>query len=146
MDRFGYVGAFMRASNVIYEVEEGRGIIKLRPLQMLVTLVLVVLLAIVVAAVALTGPVAKEVGSRSASAPPPSRSGTSPNGRCWGCSSSSCSPCCTTRPERQAAGVQVDHARQPAGHRGLAGRLGRVRPLRRQLRLLQQDLRYPRRA
>src|ERR1700760_131373 len=32
----GYVGAFMRASNVIYEVEEGRGFIKLRPLQMLV--------------------------------------------------------------------------------------------------------------
>jgi membrane protein len=59
-----YVGAFMRASNEIYEVEEGRGIIKLRPLQMLVTLVLVVLLAIVVAAVALTGPVAEEVGSQ----------------------------------------------------------------------------------
>jgi membrane protein len=59
-----YVGAFMRASNEIYEVEEGRGIIKLRPLQMLVTLVLVVLLGIVVAAVALTGPVAEEVGSQ----------------------------------------------------------------------------------
>ena len=29
----GYVGAFMRASNVIYEVEEGRSFIKLRPLQ-----------------------------------------------------------------------------------------------------------------
>ena len=28
----GYVGAFMRASNVIYEVEEGRSLIKLRPL------------------------------------------------------------------------------------------------------------------
>ena len=37
----GYVGAFMRASNVIYEVEEGRSFIKLRPLQMLVTLVLI---------------------------------------------------------------------------------------------------------
>jgi membrane protein len=59
-----YVGAFMRASNEIYEVEEGRGIIKLRPLQMLVTFVLVVLLAVVVAAVVLTGPVAKEVGSQ----------------------------------------------------------------------------------
>jgi membrane protein len=60
----GYVGAFMRASNEIYEVEEGRGIIKLRPLQVLVTFVLVVLLAVVVAAVALTGPVAEEVGSK----------------------------------------------------------------------------------
>ena len=36
----GYVGAFMRAANVIYEVEEGRSLVKLRPLQMLVTLVL----------------------------------------------------------------------------------------------------------
>ena len=40
----------MRASNVIYEVEEGRSLIKLRPLQMLVTLVLVILLALVLVA------------------------------------------------------------------------------------------------
>jgi membrane protein len=59
----GYVGAFMRASNVIYEVEEGRSFIKLRPLQMLVTLVLVVLLALVLVALVLTGPVAKQIGS-----------------------------------------------------------------------------------
>ena len=59
----GYVGAFMRASNVIYEVEEGRSFIKLRPLQMLVTLLLVVLLALVLFALVLTGPVASAVGS-----------------------------------------------------------------------------------
>jgi membrane protein len=59
----GYVGAFMRASNVIYEVEEGRSFIKLRPLQMLVTLVLVVLLALVLVSVVLTGPIADAVGS-----------------------------------------------------------------------------------
>ena len=59
----GYVGAFMRASNVIYEVEEGRSIIKLRPLQMLVTVVLVVLLALVLVALVLTGPLASKVGS-----------------------------------------------------------------------------------
>ena len=59
----GYVGAFMRASNVIYEVEEGRSVVKLRPLQMLVTLVLIVLLALVLVALVLTGPVAKAVGS-----------------------------------------------------------------------------------
>ena len=59
----GYVGAFMRAANVIYEVEEGRSIIKLRPLQMLVTLVLVVLLALVLIALVLTGPLASKVGS-----------------------------------------------------------------------------------
>jgi membrane protein len=59
----GYVGAFMRASNVIYEVEEGRSFIKLRPLQMLVTLVLILLLVVVLFAVILTGPIAGAVGS-----------------------------------------------------------------------------------
>ena len=59
----GYVGAFMRASNLIYEVEEGRSFVKLRPLQMLVTLVLVLLLALVLVALVLTGPVAEQVGS-----------------------------------------------------------------------------------
>jgi membrane protein len=59
----GYVGAFMRASNVIYEVEEGRSFFKLRPLQMLVTLALVVLLALVLVSLVLTGPIAGAVGS-----------------------------------------------------------------------------------
>ncbi len=59
----GYVGAFMRAANEIYEVEEGRSFIKLRPLQMLVTLVLVLLLALVLVAVVLTGPLAEAFGS-----------------------------------------------------------------------------------
>jgi membrane protein len=59
----GYVGAFMRASNVIYEVEEGRPFIKLRPLQMLVTLLLIVLLVLVLVALLLTGPIAGAVGS-----------------------------------------------------------------------------------
>jgi len=58
-----YVGAFMRASNVIYEVEEGRSFIKLRPLQMLVTLILILLLVLVIVAVVLTGPIAGAVGS-----------------------------------------------------------------------------------
>ena len=38
----------MRASNSIYEIKEGRPFWKLRPLQILVTLVLVLMLAIVV--------------------------------------------------------------------------------------------------
>ena len=59
----GYVGAFMRASNTIYEVEEGRAFFKLRPLQMLVTLVLILLLALVLLALVLTGPLADAVGS-----------------------------------------------------------------------------------
>ena len=39
----GYVGAFSRASNVIYEAEEGRPFWKLRPLQVGMTLVLLLL-------------------------------------------------------------------------------------------------------
>ena len=62
----GYVGAFMRASNVIYETPEGRPVWKLRPLQMLVTLIMVILLALVALAIVLTGPivtaVAKPIG------------------------------------------------------------------------------------
>ena len=59
----GYVGGFFRASNVIYEVEEGRSFFKLRPLQILVTLVQVLLLASVALALVVTGPVADKVGS-----------------------------------------------------------------------------------
>ena len=56
-----YVGTFMRASNVIYETPEGRPFWKLRPLQMLVTLVLVLLLAVIALGVVLTGPLVEAV-------------------------------------------------------------------------------------
>jgi len=58
----GYMGAFIRASNVIYEVEEGRPFWKLRPLQLAVTVVLVISLALVFLALVLSGPVAAAVG------------------------------------------------------------------------------------
>ena len=57
----GYVGAFMRASNVIYETPEGRPVWKLRPLQMAVTLLIVILVAILALALVLTGPVVDAV-------------------------------------------------------------------------------------
>ena len=56
-----YVGAFMRASNVIYETPEGRSIWKLRPIQMLVTLAIVLLVAVLALALVLTGPIVDEV-------------------------------------------------------------------------------------
>jgi membrane protein len=59
-----YVGAFMRASNSIYEVEEGRQFWKLRPLQMLVTLVMVLLIAVVAIALVATGPLADAIGKQ----------------------------------------------------------------------------------
>jgi membrane protein len=58
----GYIGAFMRASNAIYEVDEGRPFWKLRPLQILVTLVMVLLVAVTVLALVVTGPLASAVG------------------------------------------------------------------------------------
>jgi membrane protein len=58
----GYVGAFGRAANAIYEVEEGRPFYKLRPVQLLVTLACVVLLAVVALALVVTGPVTQAVG------------------------------------------------------------------------------------
>jgi membrane protein len=57
----GYIGAFMRAANIIYETPEGRPFWKLRPLQLLVTLMMVVLLAAVAMALVLTGPVVDAV-------------------------------------------------------------------------------------
>jgi membrane protein len=57
----GYIGAFMRAANVIYETPEGRPFWKLRPLQILVTLVMILLLAAVALGIVLTGPVVTAV-------------------------------------------------------------------------------------
>jgi membrane protein len=57
-----YIGAFMRASNVIYEVEEGRPVWERRPVQLAVTLLLVVLLILGALAVLISGPVTTTVG------------------------------------------------------------------------------------
>ncbi len=59
----GYVGAFMRASNRVYEVEEGRSALVLRLFQMLVTLVLILLQAVVLLVLVVSGPVARDAGS-----------------------------------------------------------------------------------
>ncbi|MFL6178320.1 MAG: YihY/virulence factor BrkB family protein [Actinomycetes bacterium] len=58
----GYVGAFGRALNAIYEVEEGRPFWKLRPLQAALTLTCVVLAALVTLGLVFTGPLAQAVG------------------------------------------------------------------------------------
>ena len=58
----GYVGGFMKATNVIYEVEEGRKFWKLKPLQILVTVVIMILTTVIVLAIVVTGPVAERVG------------------------------------------------------------------------------------
>ncbi len=58
----GYVGAFMRASNAIYEVPEGRRFYRLRPLQLVVTVVMVLLAALVGLSIVATGPLARDIG------------------------------------------------------------------------------------
>jgi membrane protein len=58
----GYVAAFMRASNAIYDVEEGRPIWKTLPTRVVTTIVLLLMLAAVAVGVTLTGPLADQVG------------------------------------------------------------------------------------
>lgn len=60
----GYVGAFGRAMNRVYEVGEGRPVWKLRPVQLVVTLVCILLVAAAALSLVLTGPVAKAVGDQ----------------------------------------------------------------------------------
>ena len=58
----GYVAAFMRAANAIYDVDEGRPIWKTAPVRLLTTLALVVMLVLAAGIVVLTGPIADKVG------------------------------------------------------------------------------------
>jgi membrane protein len=58
----GYVAAFMRASNAIYDVGEGRPVWKTLPTRVLTTAVLLLMLAAVAIAVTFTGPLAEQAG------------------------------------------------------------------------------------
>ncbi|MGH3646006.1 MAG: YihY/virulence factor BrkB family protein [Micromonosporaceae bacterium] len=59
----GYVGAFMRASNAVYDVPEGRPFWKTVPIRLGVTVVTAALVAVSALAVVLTGPLAERVGA-----------------------------------------------------------------------------------
>jgi membrane protein len=58
----GYVGAFGRAMNRVYEVDEGRPFVKLRGTMLVVTLLAIVIIAILAGMLVLSGPVAEAVG------------------------------------------------------------------------------------
>jgi membrane protein len=58
-----YIGGFIRASNTIYGVEEGRPIWKTIPLRITLTLIMVILLAMCALGVVLTGGLADRVGN-----------------------------------------------------------------------------------
>ena len=58
----GYVSAFADACNTIYEVDEGRPFWKRKPLQLLVTFVIIMLAAIVALTLVMTGPIVGALG------------------------------------------------------------------------------------
>ncbi len=58
----GYVGAFGRAMNRIYEIEEGRPVWKLRPLQLLLTLGVLLTASAVALMLTVSGPLASAIG------------------------------------------------------------------------------------
>jgi membrane protein len=58
----GYVAAFGRAMNRVYEIDEGRPFVKLRATTLLLTVVSVVVVAVVLVALVVSGPVAEAVG------------------------------------------------------------------------------------
>ena len=59
----GYVGAFGRGMNRIYDIAEGRPMWKLRSVMLLVTFITIVLTSLVATGLILTGPAARAVGN-----------------------------------------------------------------------------------
>ena len=59
----GYVGAFGRAMNAVYEIDEGRPFWKLRPLMLIITLVAILLVVCVLVMLVVSGPLADSIGS-----------------------------------------------------------------------------------
>jgi membrane protein len=59
----GYIGAFMDASNNVWDVPEGRPIWKKIPIRLAITVVLLILLTVTALAIVFTGPVAQEIGN-----------------------------------------------------------------------------------
>jgi len=59
----GYIGAFMRASNAIYDIEEGRPLWKTLPLRVGLTVLLMVLTAMSAIGVTLSGGLAHQAGN-----------------------------------------------------------------------------------
>ena len=58
----GFVGAFSRAMNRIYSIQEGRPFWKLRPVTLAVTVLAIVVAVIAALLITLTGPIAEQVG------------------------------------------------------------------------------------
>jgi len=59
----GYVGAFSRAMNRIYSIQEGRPFWKLRPITLAVTVLAIVVAVVAAGLLVLSGPIAESVGA-----------------------------------------------------------------------------------
>jgi membrane protein len=59
----GYIGAFMRASNAIYDIDEGRPIWKTLPMRVGLTVLLMLMTAVTAVGVTVSGGLAKQVGN-----------------------------------------------------------------------------------
>ncbi|MFJ9825206.1 YihY/virulence factor BrkB family protein [Streptomyces sp. NPDC101160] len=59
----GYVAAFIRTSNAVYDIPEGRPVWKITPLRLVLTLVLMLLACISALLVVFTGPLARQLGT-----------------------------------------------------------------------------------
>lgn len=60
----GYIGAFARANNAVWEVGEGRPFWKLKPIQLLITLVAVLLVAVIALMLVVSGSLAEAIGEQ----------------------------------------------------------------------------------
>ena len=58
----GYIGAFSRAGNVIWEVDEGRPFWRWKPLQIVIALAMIIMLAMLAIAIVISGELAQAVG------------------------------------------------------------------------------------
>ncbi|MFB9388373.1 YihY/virulence factor BrkB family protein [Streptomyces coeruleoprunus] len=58
----GYIAGFMRASNAVYDIGEGRPVWKTLPTRLLITLVVVIVLALMAIGVVFTGTLAQRTG------------------------------------------------------------------------------------
>lgn len=59
----GYVGAFSRAMNRIYSIQEGRPFWKLRPVTLAVTVLAIVVAVLAALMIVLSGPIAEQIGA-----------------------------------------------------------------------------------
>lgn len=58
----GYIMAFSRGMNRVYEIREGRPIWKLRPMMLLITLIIVLMVVVIALMLVVSGPVATTIG------------------------------------------------------------------------------------